>query len=116
MCCSSSCFLVLLCTHYGPLQCFSIKFHKLKEIGALRTIFPDYVISCDYDLLYYYEKLAHSKLQFYREENLKKCTTFEEQKCTRYIRENFYFGIIVFSCLSSTKPCPRFLLIYLIGR
>ena len=45
------------------------------------------------------------------EENLKKCTTFEEQKGTRYIRGNVYFGIIVFSCLSSTKPCLRFLLI-----
>ena len=62
-------------------------------------------------LLYYYEKLTFSKLQFYREENLKKCTTFEEQKGTRYIRGNVYFGIIVFSCLSSTKPCLRFLLI-----
>ena len=63
------------------------------------------------DLLCYYEKLTFSKLQFYREENLKKCTTFEEQKGTRYIRGNVYFGIIVFSCLSSTKPCLRFLLI-----
>ena len=41
---------------------------------------------------------------------MKKCTSFEEQKCTRYIRGNVYFGIIVFSCLSSTKPCLRFLL------
>ena len=55
--------------------------------------------------------MTFSKLQFYREENLKKCTTFEEQKGTRYIRGNVYFGIIVFSCLSSTKPCLRFLLI-----
>ena len=55
-------------------------------------------------LLYYYEKLTFSKLQFYREENLKKCTTFEEQKGTRYIRGNVYFGIIVLSCLSSAKP------------
>ena len=46
-----------------------------------------------------------------RKENLKTCTTFEEQKGTKYIRENVYFGIIVFSCLSSTKPCLRFLLI-----
>ena len=51
------------------------------------------------------------KLRFSRKENLKKCTTFEELKGTRYIRENVYFGIIVFSCLSSTKPCLRFLLI-----
>ena len=37
--------------------------------------------------------------------------TFEEQKCTKYIRESVYFGIIIFSCLSSTKLCLRFLLI-----
>ena len=48
LCCSSPCFLVLLCTHYGPLQYFSACFRKLKEIGVLRPIFPDYVISCDY--------------------------------------------------------------------
>ena len=42
---------------------------------------------------------------------MKKCTSFEEQKGTRYIRGNVYFGIIVFSCLSSTRLCPRFLLI-----
>ena len=62
-------------------------------------------------LLYYYEKLTFAKLLFKREKNLKKCTTFEEQKGTSYIRGNVYFGIIVFSCLSSTKPCLRFLLI-----
>ena len=39
-------------------------------------------------LLYYYEKLAFSKLEFYWEENLKKCTTIEEQKGTRYIHGN----------------------------
>ena len=52
LCCSSPCFRVLLCTHYGPLQCFSTYFRKLKEIGVLRPIFPDYVISCDYDQIY----------------------------------------------------------------
>ena len=41
---------------------------------------------------------------------MKKCTSFEEQKGTRYIRENLYFGIIIFSCFSSKKPCLRFLL------
>ena len=41
---------------------------------------------------------------------MKKCTSFEEQKGTRYIWENVYFGIIIFSCLSSTKACLRFLL------
>ena len=50
VCCSLSCFRVLLCTHYGPLQCFSTYFCKLKEIGVLRPIFPDNVISCEYGL------------------------------------------------------------------
>ena len=40
----------------------------------------------------------------------KKFVRNEEQKGTKYIRENVYFGIIIFSCLSSTKPCLRFLL------
>ena len=48
MCCSSPCFLALLCTHYGPLQYFSTQFCTLKEIGVLRPVFLDYVISCDY--------------------------------------------------------------------
>ena len=42
---------------------------------------------------------------------MKKCTSFEEQKSTRYIRGNVYFGLIVFSCFWSTKPCLKFLLI-----
>ena len=46
-----------------------------------------------------------------RNKNLKKCTSFEEKKGTGYNRANLYFGINVFSCLSSTKPCLRFLLI-----
>ena len=45
-----------------------------------------------------------------RKENLKKCTSFEEQNGTRYIRENVYFGIIIIICLLSVKPCLRFLL------
>ena len=61
--------------------------------------------------IYYWKKLTFSKHRFSRKENLKKCTNFEEQKGTRYIRANVYIGIIVFSCLSSTKPCLRFLLI-----
>ena len=56
-------------------------------------------------------KLTFSKLRFYWKENLKKCTTFGEQKGTRYIRGNVYFDIIVFTCLSFTKPYLRFLLI-----
>ena len=41
-------FRVLLCTHYGPMQCFSTYFHKSTEIGVLQPIFPAYAISCDY--------------------------------------------------------------------
>ena len=41
---------------------------------------------------------------------MKKCTSFEKQKGTRYIRENAYFGIIMFCCLSSTKLCLSFFL------
>ena len=44
LCCSSLYFCVL--------QCFSTYFRKLKEIGVLRPIFPDYIISCDYDFLW----------------------------------------------------------------
>ena len=58
----------------------------------------------------YWQKLIVTKLRFSWKENLKKCTNFEEQKGKRYIREKVYIGIIVFSCLSSTKPCLRFLL------
>ena len=50
------------------------------------------------------------KTSISQKENLKKCNNFKEQNSTRYIRENVYIGIIAFSCLSSTKPCLRFLL------
>ena len=40
---------------------------------------------------------------------LKKYASFEEQKGARYIWDNYY-GIIIFRCLSSTKPSLRFLL------
>ena len=63
--------------------------------------------------IYYWEKLTFSKLVGkvnFSERKLKKCTSFAEQKGTRYIRGNTYFGIIVFSCLLSTKSCLRFLL------
>ena len=43
---------------------------------------------------------------------MKKYTSFEEEKVTRYIPGTVYFSIIVFSCLSSTNnPRLRFLLI-----
>ena len=46
----------------------------------------------------------------FSERKFEESTSFEEQKGTRYIRENVYFGIIIFSCLSSSKPCLGFLL------
>ena len=42
---------------------------------------------------------------------MKKCTNFEEQKGTRYIQGNVYFGIIVLSFLLSAKPLLRFFLL-----
>ena len=39
--------------------------------------------------------------KIYRKETLKKCTSFEEQKVTRYVRGNVCFGIIAFICFSS---------------
>ena len=41
---------------------------------------------------------------------MKKCTSFEDQNGRRHIWGKVYFGIIVSSCLSSTKQCLRFLL------
>ena len=58
--------------------------------------------------IYYRQKLTFSKLRFSLKENLKKYTSFEEQKGTRYIRGNVYISEIVFSCLSSTKPVSDF--------
>ena len=43
---------------------------------------------------------------------LEPCCSYDEEKVTRYVQGNVYFGITVFICLSSTKLCPRFLLIY----
>ena len=71
----------------------------------------DILLSKGFSNIYYWEKLTFSKLRFCRKENLKKCTSFEEQKGTSYIRENVYFGIIAFSCPLSTKLCLRCLLI-----
>ena len=65
--------------------------------------------------IYYCEKLMFSKTcwecKFLGKKILRKCASFEEQKGARYIQGNIYFGIIVFSCLSSTKLCLRSTLI-----
>ena len=70
------------------------------------------LISREMSNIYYWEKLAFLKLWFSRKTNLKTCTSFEEQKVTRCIRENAYFGIISFNCLLSTNLCLRSLFIY----
>ena len=42
-------FLFCCALTRGRCNAFQRIFHKLKKIGVLRPIFPDYVISCDYD-------------------------------------------------------------------
>ena len=61
-------------------------------------------------IIYYWEKLGFSKLvgKVNFLERTFECTGFKEEKDKRYIRGNVYFGIIVFSCLSSTETCLRF--------
>ena len=44
--------------------------------------------------IYYWEKRKFSKLWFSWKENLNKCTSFEDQKGTRYIWGNVKFGIL----------------------
>ena len=64
--------------------------------------------------IYSLEKLTLLKLVakvISQKENLNKCNSFEEQKCTRHIQGNIHFGIILFSCSLSTKICLRFVLI-----
>ena len=57
--------------------------------------------------IYFTIKKTDVKLHLYGEENMKKCTTFEEEKGTRYIRGNVYFGIIVFSSLSRLQTVSQ---------
>ena len=58
VCCSSSCFLVLLCFYYGPLQCFSTYFHQLKEVGVLRTM----LFLLTMTRISYYSNFCYTKL------------------------------------------------------
>ena len=74
-----------------------MSFSSVKEISRL--------INKGMSNIYYWEKLTFSETSIFPEKK------FEEQKVITYVWEEVYFGIIVFSCLSSTKPCIRFLLI-----
>ena len=47
-----------------------------------------------------------------RKTSILKMHYFEEQEGTKYIHGNIYIRIIIFSYLSSTKPCLRFVLDY----
>ena len=64
--------------------------------------------------IYYWEKLTFSKLVGkvnFSERRFEEMHYLWRAKSTRYLRGNFYFGIIALICLSSTKPYLRFLLI-----
>ena len=58
------------------------------------------------------KKLTFSNIWYSRRENLKKCTSFGEQKKVQGIFGGIYLQLpLVFSCFSSTKQCLRFHLI-----
>ena len=61
------------------------------------------------DILKTCQKLNFSERKF------EEMHSYEEQKGASYIRENVYFGIIIFNCLSFTKTCLRFLLNCFVG-
>ena len=87
-----------------PWKCIS--WNTLKEkFHSVSFPLANVLLSKVMSDIYYWKKLTFSKLWISQKENLKKCTSFEEQKRRRYIRENVYFGINIFSCLSSTKLC-----------
>ena len=58
--------------------------------------------------IYNWEKITFSKFVGKVNFSERKFEEKQEEKGTSYIRENFYFGIIIFNCFSSTKPCLRF--------
>ena len=60
--------------------------------------------------IYYWEKLTSQNFDFLGGKIWRNALVLKVQKATRYFPRNVYFGIIVFSCLSSPKLCPRFLL------
>ena len=51
------------------------------------------------------------KIKFLKMKIWRNALALKSKVYSGYNRENIYLGIIVFSCLSSTKPCLRFLLI-----
>ena len=66
------------------------------------------------------EKKRHSQnlsqKKKFRKENLKKCTIFEEQKGTRYIRGNVYFGILSSAVFRLQNYVSDFFYIIFFGR
>ena len=61
-----------------------------------------------------FKHLLLRKTEFLKAFQKSKEMHLEEQKSTRYILENTYFSIIIFSCLLPTNPCLRFLLIHFV--
>ena len=46
--CDSPWFVLLLCTHHGPSQCFLTYFQQTKENGVLGPWFLNHIVCCDY--------------------------------------------------------------------
>ena len=82
----------------GKHLCQSLFFNKVAGLGCnfIEKETLAQMLSCEVCVLF-------KNTYFYR-------TTLVAVSAS-YIRGNVYFGIIAFSCLSSTKPCLRFLLI-----
>ena len=84
--CNWPCFLVLLCTYYGPLQCFSTYFRKLKETGVLCYFLwlcpKTEGVGGSYDLFYqnsirkYEDDLEHEFISIWYNCNFSKCDGF----------------------------------------
>ena len=105
----SSWDMVHWCTTYGQVDG---QVEKVTYRGGFSTQIGNRMSD-----IYYWEKLTFSKLV--GKVNLSE-RKFEEMhqlwrtKRCKVIQGYVYFGIIVFSCLSSTKPFQGFLLIYFV--
>ena len=84
-------FLFCFALTTGNCNAFQHFFVKLKEIGVLRSIFPDYVIFCGYDHIKWWDTNISSSLRLFLKVRTKKriflrrfLFTFRvEQKCCR---------------------------------
>ena len=58
--------------------------------------------------IYYWEKLTFSKLRFPYKENLKKYTSFDEQKSKMYICVNFILALLLSAVFCLQKQVSDF--------